>query len=164
MTPLLSISYHFDNDAQGWQINEAGKGGFQSFGGNPGGCIYAEDISTDAWYFIASNEFIDMTRKAYGLTLGFDLIQSATDAQFNADDVILTGGTTQLTFNSPHNPGTRWTSYLVKLDEKSGWKNGKVNATQKEMQQVLQNLTSIRIRGEYRNGPDRGGLDNVSIR
>lgn len=164
MKPLLPVTDTFDDDTQGWKINAAGKGGFQAAGGNPGGFVYAEDQSIDTWFFIAPNQFVEISRKMYGLTLSFDLMQSATDAQtITSDDIVLTDGTIKLTYNTPNNPGISWTSYSVKLNETSGWKKGKVNATQADMQQVLQNLTSLRIRGEFRLGPDRGGIDNVSI-
>lgn len=164
ITPVFPISYSFDEDAQGWQGSVGCKSGYSPTGGNSGGYVYGIDETSGVWFFVASHHFVDISKRAYGLTLSFDLVQSATDAQANTnDDVILTDGTTQLTFNTPYNPSTRWTNYFVKLDEKSGWKKGRVNATKTDVQQVLQNLTSIRIRGEFRSGPDRGGLDNVSI-
>ncbi|AKD56051.1 laminin B domain-containing protein [Spirosoma radiotolerans] len=164
MTTLSSPAYiAFDNDNQGWQISSGAISSYSATGGNPGGYIIGTDNALGFWYFIASKEFVSETRKSYERNLGFDLEQSATDSQANADDVILTDGSTILTFDTAYNPKTTWTHYSIKLDEFSGWKKGKVKATKADMQTVLQNLTELRIRGEFRAGPDRGGLDNVAI-
>lgn len=163
ITPLLPVTDTFDSDAQGWQVNEGGKGGFSPVDGNLGGFVYGVDNAPGFWYFVAPAGFIASIRKAYGLQLIFDLEQSATDSQAESDDVILTDGVLTLTYKTAYHPKTTWTPYSVKLDEAAGWKKGKVKATKAELQQVLQNLTSLKIRGEYRAGPDRGGLDNVSI-
>ncbi|WP_245565159.1 laminin B domain-containing protein [Spirosoma spitsbergense] len=164
ITPLFPISYGFDDDAQGWEGSVGCKSGYSATGGNPGGYVYGIDDATGFWYFVASTEFTTTVRKAYGLQLSFDLEQSAIDNQADADDIIITDGTLTLTHKTSYNPKTIWTAYSVKLDETAGWKKGKVKATKAELQQVLQNLTSLKIRGEFRSGPDRGGLDNVSIR
>jgi hypothetical protein len=164
ITPLFPISYSFDDDAQGWEGSIGCKSGYSATGGNPGGYVYGIDDAPGFWYFVASTEFTTTVRKAYGLQLSFDLEQSAIDNQADADDILITDGVSALTYKTEYNPNTTWTAYSVKLDETAGWKKGKVKATKAELQQVLQNLTSLKIRGEYRIGPDRGGLDNVSIR
>lgn len=159
-------SNSFDDGDQGWQISEGGVGGFSATGGYPGGYMAGSDnfdpIHT-YWYFIAPAPFTNEVRKGYGKTLRFDLIQSGTDVQRYTDDVILTDGLNTLTFDISYNPGTTWTSYAIKLDELSGWKKGKERATKADIQAVLAHLTGLRIRGEFRSGPDDGGLDNVVI-
>jgi hypothetical protein len=156
----------FDDGDQGWRISEGGVGSFSATGGNPGGYMYGTDnfdkIQT-IWYFIAPAPFMNEVRKSYGKTLRFDLIQSATDVQRFTYDVIMTDGTNTLTFDTAYNPKTTWTSYAIKLDELSGWQKGNKRATKADIQAVLTNLTDLRIRGEYRSGPDSGGLDNVSL-
>lgn len=153
----------FDAGNDGWRVSEGGIGSYSATGGNPGGYIVGIDSAYGVWYFVASESFVHETRKYYDRTLKFDLIQSATDSQVNASDVILTDGTTTLTFNTSHYPNTTWTPYSVKLDELSGWKKGNAKATKADMQSVLANLTNLRIRGEFKAGPDQGGLDNVIL-
>lgn len=126
-------------------------------GGYPGGYVYAIDNTLGVWYFVAPQHFISEVKKGYAKSLHFDLIQSTIDFQYEADDVVFSDGIDTLTFNTVYNFKTTWTSYAVKLDEFSGWKKGSSIATKTDMQ------TDLRIRGEFRAGPDRGGLDNVAI-
>ncbi|CAN5613885.1 hypothetical protein BH09BAC4_BH09BAC4_20860 [soil metagenome] len=157
---------NFEADDQGWRISENSENTvpeYSASGGNPDGYIYTTDRLSNAWYFIASTRFANEVKKGYGKTLYFDLKQSATDAQYDADDVILTDGTIVLTFNTAYNPSTTWTHYSIKLDELSGWKKGAQEATRTDIQAVLQNLTELKIRGEFRAGADTGGLDNAII-
>lgn len=160
---LVPYYVTFDEWDQGWRVSEGGIGSYSVAGGNPGGYIVGTNSAYGVWYFVASKGFVRETRKYYERTLKFDLIQSTTDSQINAHDVILTDGTTTLTFNTSYHPNTTWTHYSVKLDELSGWKKKNVKATKADMMAVLQHLTDLRIRGEYRAGPDQGGLDNVIL-
>ncbi|GAB3804824.1 hypothetical protein GCM10028819_36940 [Spirosoma humi] len=154
----------FDANDERWYVSEGGIGSYSIMGGNPDGYVIGTDNSSGIWYFIASNGFVGEARRSYGRTLCFDLKQSATDFQSDTnDDIILTNGITTLTFDTAYNPKTTWTHYSVKLDDTNGWKKGSSNATKEDMQTVLQNLTDLRIRGEFRAGPDRGGLDNVTL-
>lgn len=164
--PTLPTVSNFEEDDQGWRISENSENTvpeYSTSGGNPGGYIYTTDRLSNAWYFVASTRFANEVKKGYGKTLYFDLKQSATDAQYDADDVILTDGTIVLTFDTAYNPSTTWTHYSIKLDELSGWKKGASEATGTDIQAVLQNLTELKIRGEFRSGPDTGGLDNAII-
>lgn len=164
LTPLdPPDSNSFDDGDQGWRVSAGGVGSYSATGGYPGGYMAGLDNTDGTWYFIAPTPFTNEVRKGYGRTLRFDQFQSATDAQGNTDDIILTDGRNTLTFNTSYNPNTTWTSYAIKLDELSGWEKGKQRATKADMQAVLRNLTGLRIRGEFRSGPDYGGLDNVAI-
>ena len=169
VTIIPSTVSTFDTDAEGWTISGDATTTtpiFSTTGGNPGGYMYSIDrVSGGVWYFVASPTFVGRAKSGYGKTLSFDLIQLiSTDSQFDDDDVILEGNGLKLTFDTPYNPALKWTSYSIKLDETVGWKKGAVNATKAEIQGVLQNLTNLQIRGEFRNGPDTEGLDNVMIK
>lgn len=159
---------NFNKNDQGWRVSviqtEIGTIPYYSTtGGNQGGYIYASDKFTTFWYFIASKSFINEAKKGYNKDLRFDLKQSKTDSQLDGDDVILTDGNNTITFNTAHNPTTNWTSYSIKLNELSGWKKGKLKATKTDVQNILKNLSDLRIRGEFRTGIDTCGLDNVAI-
>ncbi|MEZ0541034.1 laminin B domain-containing protein [Fibrella arboris] len=156
---------NFDKDSQGWKVSTGAKGGYSPKEGNPSGYIYGIDSSTDTWYFLASDSLVYESKKGYGKTLSFELEQSATDSQgITSDDVVLSDGIITLTYNTSYNPAMTWTSYSVKLDELSGWKNGNKAVTKDEFRHVLDHLSGLKIRGEFRAGPDRGGLDNVSLK
>ena len=103
---------------------------------------------------------------AYGGVLRYDLRQSATDAQFGDHDVILEGAGLKLVHENTHAPGTIWTSFVVVLDVQAGWYKETIPGdvpTTAEMQAVLADLTSLRIRGEFQDGDDTGDLDNVLL-
>jgi hypothetical protein len=67
-------------------------------------------------------------------------------------------------------PDGDWTSYSINLNASSGWHvsyssslSGSTEATNDDIWQVLTNLTSLRIRGEYGSAAATGGLDNVVL-
>ncbi|GAB3769413.1 hypothetical protein GCM10028818_05440 [Spirosoma horti] len=154
----------FEADNEEWLVSEGGTAGYSLTGGNPNGFFYGDDAGGKAWYFHASDSFIMETRKAYGRSLRFDLKQEAVKlSPDHISDLILTDGKTTLTFKTAYKPATTWTTYAVRLDESSGWKKGLEPTTKTDMQVVLQNLIGLRIRGDYKFGPDRGSLDNVTI-
>ena len=72
-----------------------------------------------------------------------------------------------LAFDLPENPGTAWTAYTVPLRAGAGWKVGDgkgKEATEEQIRDVLSNLKTVKIRGEYREGEDTGGLDTVVLK
>ncbi|SOD99819.1 laminin B domain-containing protein [Spirosoma fluviale] len=159
--PIFAV---FDSDNEGWQISKGGIAGYSQRGGNPGGFFYGDDEGGSAWYFIASTRFVTETRTGYGQLLRFDLEQEVNAFLPNyTNDITLSDGQSTLTFDTAHNPGTTWTPSSVRLDELSGWKKGSVGVTKSEFQRVLQNLTDLRIRGDFKGGPVRGGLDNATL-
>jgi hypothetical protein len=172
----LIAESRFDLDDEGWTVNRDGMGPtHQAAGGNPSGHISASDGEWDPnwyWYWVAPDKFLSDISAAYGGTLSFDLMQSQTDNQISPDDrylsgdVFLEGIDTDLVLDLPVNPGTDWTRYTLLLHESAGWTKNSHNgfpATADEIIAVLSNVESIKIRGEYRHGPDSGGLDNVVL-
>jgi len=166
--PIPAVSSEFEINAEDWSLDGDGEGPFHNAtGGNPGGYIFGIDQGQSvSWYFLAPNKFLGNISDAYGQSLIFDLRQSSLDNQNNnSDDISLTNDTLTLHFNLVHNPQTFWTRYSIPLKEGRLWINASTGnpATQSEMQMVLSNLTELRIRGEYRTGPDTGDLDNVML-
>ena len=167
----ISAAFPFESkyiDVEGSKIHyvEEGTGDpdFQFSGGNPGGHLTADDdVQGGVWYWQAPQKYHGNFAGAYGKTLTFDLKQSGTNDQFDSVDVILSGGGIILTLDSLSNPGTSWTGYTVTLDESAGWSNGGAAATRADVEAVLSSLDDLQIRGEYINGPDTGGLDNVVL-
>ena len=114
-------------------------------------------------YWQAPAKFRGAREQWYEGRLDFDLKQSAVDTQFDADDVLLTGGGLTARLTVSPNPATAWTHYSVTLSETAGWIVNGAPATQANMRTVLGNLTDLRIRAEYRTGADTDGLDNVKL-
>jgi hypothetical protein len=77
----------------------------------------------------------------------------------------LQGNVASVTHNLGATPDTTWTTFRVKFDETATWliTGTEQTASLEELQQVLANLQSIQIRGEYRRGNDTGCLDNVRL-
>ncbi len=170
-TTMGVIGSTFATSHEGWQVVGDAQDGasipdWHSTGGNPGGFIAAEDdVVGGTWYWQAPAHFLGNRLAAYDTDLTFDLRQSETDSQFDAADVILSGNGITLEFDTTQNPGTTWTSYRVPLQEQGGWtvRATGMAPTVSEMQSVLGNLTTLWIRGEFRDGSDTGGLDTVQL-
>jgi alkaline phosphatase D len=170
-----TITSTFDEGTEGWTVvGDAQSGQVEpthvAEGGNPGGYLRAtDDVTGGVWYWNASDAYLGDKSAYSGGTLSFDLNQSATDGQFNAQDVILDGGDSRLGYdfgNTSTHPGTDWTSYEVSLStEADGWTNRSTDEplTQEEFENVLSDLNELWIRGEYRDGGDVGGIDNVEL-
>jgi hypothetical protein len=159
----------FDTEDEGWRITGDAQGSsvlptHHLTGGNPGGYISATDnVQGGVWYFKAPAAFHGDYSVAYGTELEFDLKQSSLNSQFNSVDVYLRGGGLELTYDTPNNPGTVWTSYRLALTEAGGWRIGGAIPTQAQMLQVLGDVTDLQIRGEFVTGADTGSLDNVRL-
>ncbi len=185
-TPYASST--FDRNNAGWRVQGDAQGSGARppiqipVGGNPTGYIRAvDDVSGDTWFWKSPNDWAGDASSAHGLRLTFDLFQQTDFSdQYDTDDVILIGddGTTrvQLVYQTRQNPRRFWTSYDVELSADAGWKKlitGDlcyppdsassicIPATQDDMAFVLANFETLYIRGEFENGSDEGGLDNV---
>mgnify|MGYP003433600895 CR=1 FL=1 len=166
------VSSTFDNGTDGWVIEDFTSATsliytptYFSTGGNPGGYIQDTDRTTGGWVFKAPTKFLGDMSAAYNGTLSFDSKMPVKGIEGNSEDVALTGGGYSLLFNNPNNPGINWTSYSISLNEAGGWKVEATGLapTQPQMLAVLSSLTNLWIRGEYSNGPETVGLDNVVL-
>jgi hypothetical protein len=160
----------FDANDEDWTVSPTNAGFFQhqEEGGNPGGYIEGEDTANDVWYYQAPEQFLGDQQCAYGGVLRFDLQHPTTDDPYEDDaDVVLESNDITLTYDAATNPAADWTTYGVTLTESVEWLNSETDqpATQQELQDVLSNLTALRIRGEYSNlvSGDISGLDNVLL-
>jgi hypothetical protein len=162
----------FDTDSEGWLVAgdaEEGTGtpDYQATNGNPGGHLSADDdVTGGTWYWSAPQKFLGNQASAYQKTLAFDLKQSTLSSQFEDSDVILEGNGKTLSLSLNRHPGLDWTSYSVNLDTRAAWKLNDSDgalASATDIQNVLQDLSRLWIRGEYVEGEDTGALDNVIL-
>lgn len=167
-----SVISRFDADYQGWRVAGDAQDGssvpeFKTQGGNPAGHLQAtDDVTGGTWYWEAPERYLGNQSRSYGKSLRFDLKQSILDNQFEESDVILEGDGLTLAFKLNAHPGVTWTSYQVMLSDSAGWKLNSLSgetASAAQIQQVLNNLSKLWIRGEYVEGADTGGLDNVIL-
>ena len=158
----------FEADDDGWTLggNGATKPELRAAGGNPGGHLCAMDaVSGDLWYFIAPVHFLGDASRAFGLRLTWDLKQDQMFQQIKGRDVVLQGNGLSVVFNIRATPAREWTPYQVRIDGASGWKLDQdpdfPAATEAQLKTLLRNVTSLRLRGEFADGPDGACLDNV---
>ena len=136
--------------------------------GNPGGDLCGKDQSDgDIWYFTAPRKFLGDASDAYGKRFTFDLKQFTIFNQVRGRDVVLNGGGLAVVWSLRFAPGLDWTPYSVRFDDTSNWKVDDVtpiDATEADLRTVLSDLNSVRIRGEFVDGPnDVACLDNVYL-
>lgn len=170
----LIASATFDVDAEGWRLQGDATTGTISIhsadGGNPGGAISGIDQATGGvWRFVAPSAYLGNQSNAYGGSLVYDIKFTFGDPvaePFNGSFVLISDGVTTLGFVEGDYPQAGiWNTRTVPFTE-SGWFIGGFGgdpASKLQMQSVLANLTSLRIRGELDDGPDQGFLDNVSF-
>ena len=162
------VQHDFATSAQGWRISgDTGVVGpiFNPSGGNPGGYIAGDDEAVgETWYFRAPGAVVEQLPAAERGTISFSLKQSATDAAFPDDDIIIVGAAGRISYRFPRPPETDWTGFSVRLSESEGWRwNWNAPATQTQIHRVLAEPRRFHIRGEYRTGHDVGGLDNFAL-
>lgn len=136
-------------------------------GGNPTGYAWQEDPDNNVWYWQAPTKFLGNQSTAYGLKLRYDLKQIYQSGTNLPDaDLALVGAGTVLVADGGADPGSSWTSYAITLTENGGWRKGTLNGpppTKEEFLAVLSSLSMLRIRGEFIDGGDTSGLDNVVL-
>ena len=159
----------FDSNDEGWRVASTSTSLSpicQSSGGQSGGFIAASDsVAGNNWYWIAPSCFLGDRTANYDGTLCFALRQNSTATPIMTDSIMLRGAGLTLVIDLPQAPGTNWTSYTLRLNERSGWMNALTRraATQAEVVSVLATLTNLCIRGDYQLGSVTTGLDNVEL-
>ena len=163
----------FDTGADGWNtVNWDGFGSssgvtYHPSGGNPGGFISTGDMYGDT-FWKAPSKFIGDRSSAYGGTLSYD-IMTTTPPDWVMYDIYIVGNGNTISYTFNNSPTANWKHYSVELNEGKGWKSGLVyqsggtDATAAQIQNVLANVTDIRIRAEFTYGSDNTYLDNVVL-
>lgn len=162
------VACDFASSAEGWLIvGDTGDAppDFHRSGGHPDGFISGDDEAVgETWYFRAPANVLAKLPSAENGVLRYSLEQSATDGGFPDDDVVIVGRAGRLSYRFNYAPGTNWTDFSVQLSAAAGWRwNWNRPATQEQIKSVLADPIRIEIRGEYRTGPDVGGLDSVVL-
>jgi alkaline phosphatase D len=166
----------FANDSEGWSGGSFPDNGpydsviarvsvrWNQGAGRSGGAISIVDPGPGNFFFEAPAAFLGNKQAFYGGELRYDL-RSEGGELFDEADVILLGGGLVLVYRAPGRPTSTWTSVAVPLTE-SAWKVDRPAGrapTRAEFERALASIAALRIRGEYRNGPDTGWLGNVSL-
>ena len=185
VSPVTSeiIASGFDTDAEGWTIANDGNPAYVATGGNPGGYFGATDQgSGQYWYFRAPASYLGTRSAFYGGELRYQLKQFSGFGNVSQPWVVLSGGGLTLIYDASTAPGNDWTSFTIPLNATdTGWHivaNGCwINTvstpelcdflggtpTEAQFVSVLSSLDTLLIRGEYTDGGDSAGLDNVEL-
>jgi hypothetical protein len=161
---MSSVTSTFDTDDDGWtMLGDVASSGWQATGGDPGGYYQWVDAATGAdSYFNAPSKFLGDMSAYYGGSLTYSL-QDTGDNYNGVPDIKLIGDGMELDFYDAGTPGITpsWGNFSATLTA-SGWETtGGSAATTQEMDEVLGDLTQLEIRGEYVDGGETGGIDNV---
>lgn len=158
----------FEADDEGWTLSGNGdttQPTLLGTGGNPAGHICGVDSKDgDIWYFVAPQRYLGDRSPAFGKRLTFDLKQGTIYNQLHGRDVVLNGGGLSIAYNVRGTPGMDWTPYSLYFGAEAGWVIDATSqpASEEDLRTVLRALTSLRIRGEFYDGPnDTACLDNV---
>ena len=157
----------FDADDEGWTAVGTVELSHEAQSGHPGGCVAGTDTwgwSYPGWQ--APPKFLGDLSPAYGGTLDFEQTELVVPGQYDSQDVVLVGGGLKLVFGASYDPRPGWTSYSVPLHESADWRRNSVDgppATREDLLTVLSDLKALRIRGDYPDGWDECGLDNVVL-
>lgn len=187
---LACISLHgqitstFNSNAEGWTTpNDAdGTITYAAAGGNPGGLVSGSPfvlvLGATTLYvpfdFVAPGTYLGNRSSYYNGTLRYDIQQSTTGAPNQYAEVTIANslGITLYYFPAtPNQPAAApaWTTFSVTLNNALGyWKttNSATGsaATEAQVLNVLTDLSSLQIRGLYRDANTTNRLDNVSMR
>lgn len=174
------INSDFASNDEGWTTPDAATMSHVVTGGNPAGHLSAAPffIITGSgniylyFYFIAPGKYTGNRSGYYGGTLRFDLQQGSSNTPTQHAEVIIRNPTTALyyypatPFQPPAPPA--WTTFSVPMHEVGGfWKTTDAAtgqaATAAEIKAVLTSLTSLEIRGLFRDANTTNRLDNVTF-
>lgn len=178
------LSSSFDTTTEGWSCTgdcyDFKWGNLSEFR-YVGGYVWGKDgANGDTYYFRAPDKYHgDLTRFHAG-TLSFALNHGAgtngdprVDGSYGGplDDVIISGASKTLIFRIPQ---ANWPVaaffrlYEIPLDATVDWfvdsGGSRFEATDDDIQEVLENVTSVRVRGEYISGTDWCSIDEFELR
>jgi len=141
---------------------------YQPTGGNPGGYIgFISDPDTYTTYYLAPVAYLGDQSASYGGSIAYDGqdLPTGSDTVFtDVADIVLQSGSILLLSRDGWSQSA-WTHESLALVP-SNFQVGSLSgptATEAQLQEVLGNLTSLRICGEDQDGPDSSGLDNVVL-
>jgi Laminin B (Domain IV) len=154
-----TISSTFDTGPEGWSALDPTldyTASWQSTGGNPGGFLQGTENfpAGGTGYFIAPSKFLGNLSAYAGGTLTYDLKVQGS-AYFSDVDVIISSGANSVSWTSNINSvGDAWVTFQVQLNQANFGSN---------LASILPNVTEFQIRGEFINGAELEGLDNVLL-
>lgn len=146
----------FDTDLDDWRGGGDVNPSWVETGGNPGGYLRGVNDGGGVWHFATPESWSgDWTQYR---SLQFDhVILSGANSMWTDDTFYIEGANgSTLGWKGPE-PTDVWTHFAVDLSPAT------FDVTPEEYDAVMSNVVELRVRGEYVNGPDSEGLDNVFL-
>ena len=164
----VRITSNFDSDDDGWTVGggKFGRSGVATqhpTGGSWGGELTCSGSGN--WYWLAPPQFLGNMSSAYGQHLSFELSQSSHKSPRSDRLVELVGGGHSLYMDGRYYPAQAWTGHSVRLHESEEWMDASTRkrASKAQVEEVLADLSQIKIRGWYSSNKGVGGIDNVRL-
>jgi len=163
-----NLTSTFDFGDEGWNFAGDANVSWIERGGNPGGFLLGEDAKENStWYYVSPKSWSGNWTLHIGDNLSFDirLIDEDDGINLNFDDILkiysLNGTSTAWpgsTVPWPKEPARGvWTHYEIALVPSS------FGVNKSEFLEIMGHVENISIRGEYSDGRDLEGLDNVIV-
>ncbi|MDF0593743.1 hypothetical protein P0O24_09115 [Methanotrichaceae archaeon M04Ac] len=160
--------FTFDQGDELWRSEGGANLSWMERGGNPGGFLLGEDADeNETWYYVSPESWSGNWTSYIGYILIFDIRLIDDDNSINLDfSDILKIYSLNDTFVAwpgstapwPSEPKIgEWTRYEIPLEADS------FGINESEFLETMENVDRILIRGEYSDGRDLEGLDNVIV-
>jgi hypothetical protein len=163
-----NLTSTFDLRGDGWSTEGGANVSWMERGGNPGGFLLGEDTEENCtWRYVSPEPWSGNWTPHIGDNLSFDirLIDDGDGVNLNFDDILKIYGRNGTSVAWPGLiapwPGEPargvWTHYEIALVPSS------FGVNESDFLEVMEDVENISIRGEYSDGRDQEGLDNVIV-
>jgi hypothetical protein len=163
------VTSTFDSGTESWlAVNGAVNFHWVATGGQSGGFVRGLDAGEGAvWLFNAPSAYLGDLSAFYGGNLSFYLRQFTTPQPFVTPlpDVKIIGNGMSIVIDAGADPNNSWTLYSVDLAP-GAWHLDTLDgalASAADIQAVLSEVMSFRLRAEYSSNRDSDGLDTVVL-
>lgn len=147
----------FDTDMEGWRPYDDVTLTWVPTNGNPGGYLHGLDWADGRSYRFKTPVSWAGDWSAFKL-LSFDLVKIPTAASSTEREVVwIRGGSGETLAYVDSGPGADWTNYEIYLVPEN------FDVDQATFDRVMGHVTEMLILGEYFNGDEQEGLDNVVL-
>jgi hypothetical protein len=163
----------FDASAEGWtalsEDLQTETPQFEDHAGDPGGFIRQPDFGTGSWFFIAPEAYLGDLSAYRGGVLSLSLRAEGTTApSAETVDIVIEGsaGTLTLDLEADRTPVYAWSRESFRLTHFAAWVYSGPHvglSLHEQIGLVLADVTGLRIRGDWGDGPDVGHLDSVVL-
>lgn len=168
---VVIIESTFDTDLDGWTKAPGSDSGstltWVAEGGNPGGFLrFNEAAQGNTDRIAAPPKFLGDLSGFVGGVFSFDVGTNILSSPIsNNDNVIFIGAGLTLRYDLPLPTVNTWTNFAIDLQADSGWILTSANRapTPAEFQQVMGDLTAIRLLADFRSGAEQPYFDNIRM-